>query len=242
MDVEAVIDTWNRLVIEDVLEGGPGSGHHGHSGGVGGPGNPGGSTSGSSSARKGSSKRERAIIFKTGLKANAFGNKMNAPVDKWLNSDDDEAISSRFALESYVNNEFGGAEDINRTLRKGTKGYQEDIKGLDSLMKRSTIPKSVIAFRGIDYETYEKIEKHKGKTFVDKGFVSTTLLSSIVNPKRGPTPYEAVVMIKAPKGTRCYYVNRAKKYGGRNEFELLLDRGTKFKVKEEGWLILEAVK
>lgn len=45
MDVEALIGTWNRMVIEDALEGGPGSGHFGHTGGEGGPGNKGGSTS-----------------------------------------------------------------------------------------------------------------------------------------------------------------------------------------------------
>ncbi|WP_100331278.1 ADP-ribosyltransferase [Bacillus xiapuensis] len=65
-----------------------------------------------------------------------------------------------------------------------------------------------------------------GKTFTDYGFVST-------NPLKDSTFIEGsktLMHIHVPAGTNCAYIDPISEYPG--EEEVLLDKGTTFKIKE----------
>lgn len=268
--LDAFFRTSSKLLYRgeaEVMEGGPGSGHHGHSGGIGGPGNPGGSTArggGGKVTGKGKGTTYKFFGYKGGQAqaVNSFGKSLNKSFDEWSKSnnpdnpqDDEDFGDATTALDNYVNYDVGGARDVNWALRHGKLGkgegrlYEEQremVAGMDKLMKHSVIPENVTALRGISADVHKKLEKKVGSIVRDKGFVSTTLYSQVlrVANEYGEYPYEAEIRIKVPKGTRGIYVDRARDYGtGRNEFELILDRGLKFKVKKENYdLVLEVVK
>jgi hypothetical protein len=234
----------------DVIpKGGPGSGNFGH---VGRPGMVGGSVEGGGSAA--APKKRKDGYYSCGWKkdcySNAlkFGKEVNKEPNKYLNSKSTDAYESHHAINEYVNYEN---QSINNTLRHGKISLEgmlniqvaNSINGLDNLMKHCSVPKPVIVARGIDEDVYKMLKRKSGKTFIDKGFVSTTLAPKVLYPiKEEDTPFPNVIEIKVPKGTRAFFVE-TKYRPGKREYELLIDRGYKYKVNNDGYgnLTLEVI-
>ena len=118
----------------------------------------------------------------------------------------------------------GYAEDsfirINESLRHGGVPEPETIV-IDRALAKSPLEKDVTVFRG-------GIDPGKGRVFRDKGFVSTTMDSKLLDN----SSYDAIWEISVPKGTKSGYVSHASGTAGTrmDERELLLQRGLKYKI------------
>lgn len=104
------------------------------------------------------------------------------------------------------------------------------IKGIDGLMEAGRTHQAVTTWRGVDRLFFEKLKP--GKTFVDKGFVSTSLTQEVIDPQvlSVSAPFEAVLEIEVPHSVPAWYVGTVGAGYHANEFELLLRRGLKFEV------------
>ena len=150
-------------------------------------------------------------------------------------------------LKSMAYYKGSGFEDINPRLRTPSLfdnpgRYSEHIKNLDSAIKSGVVPKDLIVYRA----TNIPVEKLPilGKKFVDRGYVSTSLvkdyaLGSAESIHGGKT--NAILKIRVPQGARGAYIDHhiirerlqipeGKVWGDYpDESELLLPRGSVFK-------------
>lgn len=135
------------------------------------------------------------------------------------------------ALEDYTG---GGYNSLNKYLRHGefppyekTPGVVIDLQNnLDNSFKNAPlVPENLVAYRAINKDVVKDLKP--GDTFRDKGFISTSISPKIVSYlDEGDLGLE----IRVPKGTKGIYVEKVSRFKG--EKELLLNRGTKFRVIE----------
>ena len=138
--------------------------------------------------------------------------------------------TERAALRGYSGNDY---VDISKHLRTGKSVGNlklDQIKNIDKAIKKAVTPDDVVVYRGIKAKRFSYFKKAKNKVIVDKGFVSTTLdrekaysFTDLFGTK------QAYCRIKVPKGTNAGYLGTSPFLHPR-EAELLLSRGTKFKV------------
>ena len=122
------------------------------------------------------------------------------------------------------------------------------INGLDSVMRKNTINQNIKAIRIADADSKDFISVKKGSIIKSNSYTSTTLSNYIAEgyerrlERNNKIPL--YIEIDIPKGTRGFYIGKNTN-NVRNESELLLDRGLKYKVKEynkkEGYMKLEIV-
>lgn len=91
------------------------------------------------------------------------------------------------------------------------------------------LPESAILYRGIGGKTIGKFTSLQiGQEFTDKGFISTSIDPRTANVFIGGGPdFGAIIEIHAPKGTPVMLPDPN---GARGEGEMVLNRGTKFRV------------
>jgi hypothetical protein len=129
------------------------------------------------------------------------------------------------ALVWYQGN---GYKTINGHLRSGAaKGQMTDqnIANLDKAIAKTSLPKDTILYRGTAFSAYsaqlgDDPSKWVGKTFEDKGYMSTT-----VDFAQSFSGVKAVV--RAPKGTKGGFLGNLPGGSHNNEQEILMARGTK---------------
>lgn len=119
-----------------------------------------------------------------------------------------------------------GSEDIGRYLEEFAAALEKAIN------KAMPVPQNLIAFRAVSgKQTLEYFEANVGRVVVDNGFVSTTLSRQYaMDFMRADLlgPFQAMIIeVRVPKGTRATYMGHL---GRRKERELLLQRGTKFRI------------
>lgn len=142
------------------------------------------------------------------------------------------------ALTDYTG---GGYEYVNSYLRgqdvpsyglASAKELQQEID--KSFNNAPPIPKNMIVYREMSGEPLAGLKP--GDVFQDKGFVSTTIKSDL-NFAPGASKLE----IRVPKGSKGIYIQSISQY--KSEQEMLLNRGSKFKVIEENpnGLVLELI-
>lgn len=210
--------------FDDVMktEGGPGSGNFGHAGR---PGEVGGS------APSGSAPADDRYSFKLAPELHCD---KNAVTTDWKSMSAEEWESARYYCNfghNEVNKILRGQMNVPKRQRNWAlfMSARETTKYLDEMMKKSVLKKDVIVYRGINDGGMKRLNRARGKNFIDKGFVSTaaTLRQlEAYSKERGGLPYEHIIAIRVPKGTHAIWIgNRF----GRAESELLLDRGLKFK-------------
>lgn len=133
-----------------------------------------------------------------------------------------------------------GYRSINETLRgkrKKTDYIDEEIKDLDNIIKKGETPKNMIVYRGFSHkEIATNPESFVGRTFTDKAFISTTLMPTIGKTFAGAgvrRENAILAKIRVPKGTKAADLATSR-FGTSNlvrtEAEILLGRGTKFKI------------
>lgn len=136
------------------------------------------------------------------------------------------------AMEAYTGNMY---PFVNRFLRGQSKSDAWEtrrnfiIQGLDKTISASTLPQALNVYRGI---TNAKAvlggavnENLVGKTFTDKGFVSTSL---DYNKGLIFSDNDTIMILRLPKGFHAAAVSNKSNY----EAEFILPRGTTFKITQ----------
>ena len=145
--------------------------------------------------------------------------------------------NERNALGVYVGT---GYVDINNTLRRGEShtltptsagGLTKEqvgfnIERLDAALSKASLKEATVVYRALEPKLTEHLlGVNEGSEFVDKGFISTSLSSDIAHAGFGSSSTHPVIArIAVPAGYRAGYLVQ------RREAELLLARGSKFKI------------
>jgi len=147
--------------------------------------------------------------------------------DEWLTSQaglnpsltDDE----NEALEFYKGD---GYQDINYNLRDDSQYVDEEgrVEFMDSALEKTILDYPLVVYRGIDYEVFES-ENLAGSIIADNAYVSVTLNQAIAEDFAEGINLE----IRLPAGAHAINMERWG-WGTSSENELLLPRGTKFRV------------
>jgi hypothetical protein len=158
-------------------------------------------------------------------------------VDGWNDGNYSLALQS----QSLYNYQGSGYARYNNYLRG--LGFKPDklgeirlnVKGLDDLFTSApALTEDVLVFRGVSsYDAVEKIIKDGvGSVVIDQGFVSTSLLKSIASDEFGGG---AILEITVKSGAKVVPLNSFMTRPtalGKIEAEVLLNRGSKFKITE----------
>lgn len=132
--------------------------------------------------------------------------------------------TERDALQHYASNHPGdGYQAVNRGLRDGS-GNCSICGKLDDAIGKSEVSKDVQVFRGASLPDHVLSSLTPGSTFTDKGYVSTSLDHSVASNFSGKG---AVFSIHVPKGSNGIFASH---YTDNDEKELLLPRGSKFRI------------
>ena len=123
---------------------------------------------------------------------------------------------------------------LNKTLRRGKLTAVQEIraKQLESAVGKSVASKTMTTYRGMSLPG--KVGPMKvGAVFRDKGFAATTLQQSTARDFVTESNAGTYMMMKVtvPKGAPAAYLANFPGTKHRNEKEVLLNRGSKFKVK-----------
>lgn len=126
---------------------------------------------------------------------------------------------------------------INRSLRDGETASSGDKQTIDRLTKtldKQSLPVDVKTYRavrpgeGAD-KMFANFQSNVGATVTDKGFTSTTASKAYANKWGGEGA--VMVSVQVPKGSKAMYLSDI---GGRQEHEVLVQRGSKYKVLSAG--------
>ncbi|MBV7697574.1 ADP-ribosyltransferase, partial [Streptomyces sp. TRM70350] len=123
-------------------------------------------------------------------------------------------------------------KEMNGYLRgdasKWSPYVQHNIDEVDSALAGHVVPEDVMVVRGtgIGHLKLDSPFDMLGKTYDDKGYMSTSLGNHPVGAFAGQ---EAILHLRVPKGTPALWVENVGKYG-QGERELLLGRGTEYRV------------
>lgn len=142
-----------------------------------------------------------------------------------------------------------GYKSLNELLRTGVGDNTASDERLRNLLDAAfarpefTVQKSVTVYRGIDLSTFvsgtDDPSSLTGSVFEDKGFMSTTTQKSTAVGFSSTEGQPTVIRATAKPGTAALYMPRLSSVS-RDESELLLNRGTKFrvgKITTEQWKI-----
>jgi hypothetical protein len=147
---------------------------------------------------------------------------------------------ARKVTDTYTSN---AAYSINAILRGQSKVFDKNpisgqqrtvakniVPKLDAMMDKSKVTEAVQVVRGVELNAFggeEALLKLVGKTYRDRGYLSTSLNNkldtSVYDVAASGVPVE--MKITVPQGTRALYLGEESDTLG--ERELLLDRGTK---------------
>jgi|GEM_PF-3377016 len=125
------------------------------------------------------------------------------------------------ASETY---QGGGYLPINASLRAAQpvpNALKPAAEHLDNATQKRLLPRNLIVYRQSDFPVPEV-----GQTFIDSGFVSSSLLPEIAAERPG----NVFATIRVPVGTPAVYLGEPGRGVPGYEHELLLRRETKFKV------------
>lgn len=170
--------------------------------------------------------------FPSKPKVDAWGSKL---FDTWAKKVQ-KAPQEYQGVKYYKGSGYG---PMNRWLRgleepspSSKKKLRERIEGVEKALSRpeAKVDRDMMTYRGLQFDKwYNAGEDLVGKTIKDEGILSTS-------PSRefaydwGSSKSEPILMeIELPEGTRAGYLE---KIWNRYEYEILLDRGAHFKVKE----------
>jgi len=134
---------------------------------------------------------------------------------KWPGYGNSDENDIRGAADYYQS--MGGSTRLNKTLSKGAllrdTFERRTIRAFDKGF--TTISKDVVVYRNIPKKIFEQLVKRSGKGYIDSRYTSTSFI-------KYEWPYALKILV--PKGTK------ALKLDGLGEDELVLARGTKFKI------------
>ena len=150
--------------------------------------------------------------------------------EKWA-----DAPISKDEKESLQRYQGAGYQGINPYLRgkkfsdRRMAELQDEIKMLDSILKKQTVPEDIIVWRGVNGSAFPELsEKMAGKVIEEKAYLSTAMGAKVPSAFSGK---QVVMKIRVPAGTPAYFMpNVATDARMRAERELTLGRGQKMLV------------
>lgn len=175
--------------------------------------------------------------------------------DKWQNSYYEINSGIKFTKEANPNilEYSGGAyEAINGILRGGKayervqrcvgdlSKYEKMIDGLSSEIKKFKLHTDLNVKRIVGDVGYitgrgssiDDMISSIGKTYIEKGFTSTTIAYDATLPFGGGKDTKTVLEIVVPKSTRGAYIYKMSDHPA--EFEFLIDKGTTYRILDAG--------
>jgi len=187
---------------------------------------------GSGKATKGG-KPEKELAGK-GEDVLKFSNEKNA--DDWASSqaslnptdltDEQNEAMQQYKTDDYatLNDELrmGGYSEMR--LNSDPDVYMEDV--MDSVFVEAALPEPVIVYRGFSWHTFEDDEDLTNAIITDDAFVSTSMVRDIAEAHS----LGVMMEIMLPKGAKAIWMDKWRVTGWDTESELLLNKGSKFKV------------
>ncbi len=153
---------------------------------------------------------------------------------------------AQMPIKGYAGTDHSYA--VNKGLRegsfKGNNRAKEIADKLTDVLDKVSFPMTVKAFRAINADTDEEGEAilanfkaNVGKAIVDKAFVSTTVSEKYARKwGEGSEAPGVLVEVVIPKGSKALYI--PKEVSGKQEYEVLVQRNSKFKVQSvEGSIV-----
>ncbi|WP_299886956.1 ADP-ribosyltransferase [uncultured Lacinutrix sp.] len=144
--------------------------------------------------------------------------------------DEEEEIRIYLYYSGYV------SIQINDYLRNGPENIafprlvEENIELLSNSLSRFKLKNNLIVMRRFPKsKLIPKIKK--GSSYIEKGFISTTLnLSSRLDFECNYKPFknDCIMILKVPKGTNACYVEEISKKG---EYELIIQKGQEIQIE-----------
>jgi len=128
-----------------------------------------------------------------------------------------------------------GYMKINSHLRwkqPASDAVKNRVRLLDTLFKSESakLKQPIIVYRGISSKgLMKKLIANRHDTFVDDGFVSTSISKTVSEAFASKSDFSARMKIVVPKGKRAIYL-RGLEIGHLKEHEVALPRGTRFKI------------
>lgn len=139
------------------------------------------------------------------------------------------------AILDYQGEYYKGINGALRSGKEPGKPTAKRIAGLDSAVKKGVIEQDTNLYRAFHFPGQDP-KSLVGKEFTDKGFVSTSEKTTLPGRMASSQKGAIFARIKTPAGTNVAYIHKANngqstsKYGRVPEFEVLLGRGSKFRV------------
>lgn len=175
-------------------------------------------------------------------------------VDKWTNENYGEWLEKLQREDySYDSNDItdllyyytGSMNDILNKLLRGYLVSELDEDELNDFTNKINIINTEISnfklkeniivwrytYKGFFERLFESNKIKVGRVFIEKSFMSTTLLPKNLEEFALSNHYDTLLKIYLPKGTNGAYVDFEK--DGLNEREFLLPKGCKFKLKKK---------
>ncbi|MZE79245.1 protein phosphatase, partial [Streptomyces sp. SID5475] len=158
----------------------------------------------------------------------------------WNDYADSLSPSQKEAFLDYTKETNPGGvtyHEINGFLRGDsaydTPAVRHDIAEIDRAMAARPVPEDVMVVRGtgLGHLNLSSPLEMEGRVFDDGAYMSTSLGDQPVSAFAGK---EAVLHLRVPQGTPATWVERVSAFGG-GERELLLARGSAFKVTRVFW-------
>lgn len=190
---------------------------------------------------------KRTVTSGRMAKVKSFGSLSEA--DEWASQYQEWGASLKpIERETLGYYRGSGYHDINGVLREGKlndsgefadvpiRELRKQVKTMDAAIERSIVDRDVVAYRGTTTDWLGDVDGLAGTIIHDKGFVSTSLDSDIgrkfVGYKEEENLSAALMEITIPKGSRAAYLDTLNANSKPWERELLLPRGSSFRVTE----------
>jgi hypothetical protein len=148
-----------------------------------------------------------------------------------------ETEDEQVAINGYSGSDFMPINDFLRKRKPGEDRphhddrHGEQIKHLDTVLRRSRMTEDVNVYRGLTGEIAKKVLKAKpGSVIRDKGYVSTSLHRSVAADSFSGEE-GLVLKLMLPKGNRAYLMNGRGASNFASEHEVLLPRGSRFRIR-----------
>ncbi len=162
---------------------------------------------------------------------------MDAPeADQWMRETFDPGEltpEEAVAVDDYANFDYGAVNDALRGDGSIPPDVQTKIDHIDSVMAANSTPEDAWVTRAVSPAAFggKTPDQLVGSSFQDDGFMSTTMTKDLpLLFDVSASQYPAILRLKVPGGTAAFSPDTVSTSDGPSEYELLLDRGTEFKV------------
>ncbi|EHI99780.1 hypothetical protein CDLVIII_3206 [Clostridium sp. DL-VIII] len=113
-----------------------------------------------------------------------------------------------------------------------SKEFIENINIINNAISKLKLKENIQVWRWTSKNEFKKLFENakikKGHTFIDKAFMSTTLVSDLLENFAKSRKYDCLLKLYLPKGTKGAYIDFYDKYHLLNECEFLLPTNTSF--------------